>query len=508
MRRRHLWMMALAALTVGCHRDAAKTAAKQQADTPKYSVWTCVAVSPAGGGDPTIGAGADPSTVVAYQDALNGQKPFCAATDIACLHNFGLLPCLSQNTSPQDDRATQFTEFFRDPAYVKAYKARGDEIIAFLREHESPATLQKSLDAMRAYNAEAASYQHVDRVGYEDAKQRVLQALHDRIAAQAGTEKADLIRRKQTLRLLETVVSAYKTRLQQLATDEQGVVDRFGAYRGGEAALVAKLVGVRDQIVAATTLDQLPALQDAALTISADESARAESLASDAARLAGNLYYAQLEYDRSVKPYADFIAKYGFSTPHPVDDAVAIANNVSAYCEARDQRVFENVAKLVDGVMQKSAALQAQLVADATRATLDNATHLRASVGFVDELNALVQRVWAVPPKSTTLKLPYLRERYDAIADLQGRMRVCNNAAGPLEWMQDGCKIGQPELAKVNTYLSRTLPGTLTIDVAMMRKAKVDEAMLQAIVADAAAGNLRSAVLRHDAAVNASEVTP
>jgi hypothetical protein len=86
-------------------------------------------------------------------------------------------------------------------------------------------------------------------------------------------------------------------------------------------------------------------------------------------------------------------------------------------------------------------------------------------------------------------------------------MRICNNAAGPLSWMEDGCKVGAPEVAKANTYLSRTLPGTLTIDIAMMRRAKVDETMLKAIESDVAAGNWRSAVLRHDAAVTASEVT-
>lgn len=497
--RRHLWMTALCALALGCgQRDAAKTAVKQQADTqPKYSVWTCSTVT---GGSPTT----DP----VYQTSLNVRGHFCAASDQVCLHAFGLFPCIEENVYPQDDRATMFTEFFRDPNLVRAYKARGDQILAYVRDHDSPAMLEKSMDAMTSYNKEAASYQHADRTGYDDKKKQVLQALHDRIAAQAGSEKADLIQRKQTLQLLESIGTVYKARLQQLAADEQSVVTRFADYRGTEPALISRLLGARDQIVAATTLDQLPPLQDAALAISADESVRAESLADEAARLAGNLFYAQVEYERSVAPYAAFIAKYGFATPHPVDDAQTIATNVSAYCQARDQRVFENVAKLVDAIVQKSAALQAQLVADATRQTLGDAAHLRASAGFLDELNALVQRVWAVPPRSTTLKLPWLRERYDAIADLKGRMRVCNNSAGPLTWMQDGCKVGQPELAKVNTYLSRTLPGTLTIDVAMMRKAKLDETILKPIEADLAAGNLRSAVLRHDAAVTASEVTP
>ena len=504
MRRRHLWMTALAALAFGCgHRDDAKPAVRHEADQqpPHYNVWTCVGIGAAG-------AGAAPTTADAYQQALDGRKPFCAAADTACLHDFGLLPCIQQNTGPKEDRATMFTNFFRDPDNARAYKARGDEIIAFIRDHESPTGVQKTLDEIRAYSQEAASYQHVDRANYEDKKRELLQALHDRIAAQAGAERADLVLREQTLRLLQSVAQSYRTRLQQLAADQQDVVTRFGAYRAGEQALVGKLLALRDQIVAATSIDQLPPLQDAALAISADESARAEALADAADRLAKNLYYAQVEYDRSVQPYAAFIARYGFATPHPVDDASAIAANVSAYCQARDQRVFENVAKLIDGIVQKDAALQAQLVADGTRQALGDAAHLRASAGFLDELNALVQRVWVVAPKSTTLKLPYLRERYDAIADFQGRMRICSNAAGPLTWMEDGCKVGAPELAKVGTYLSRTLPGTLTLDIAMMRKAHVDESLLKAIEADIAAGNWRSAVLRHDAAVTASEVTP
>lgn len=502
--RRRLWMTALVALAIGCgRREEVKPAVNRQADQqpPKYSVWTCIAIGNAG-------AGSEPTTAVAYQDALNGRKPFCAATDTACLHDFGLLPCIHQNLDSQEDRRAMFTNFFRDPNNARAFKERGDDIIAFVRDHESPAVVQKTFDAIRAYSQEAASYQHLDRAGYEDKKREVLQSLHDRIAAQAGAERADLVQRKQTLRLLQSIAQVYRARLQQLAADQQTVVTRFGEYRGSEQALIGKLLALRDQIVAATSIDQLPSLQDTALAISADESSRAETLANATDRMAHNLYYAQAEYDRSVEPYRDFIAKHSFATPHPVDDAAAIAGNISAYCQARDQRVFDNVAKLINGIVQKSAALQAQLVDDGTRQVLADAAHLRASAGFLGELNALVQHVWAVPPKSATLKLPYLRERYDAIADFRGRMRVCANAVGPLAWMQDGCKVGAPEVAKVNTYLSRTLPGTLTIDVAMMRKAHVDEAMLKAIEADTAAGDLRSAILRHDAAVSASEVMP
>jgi hypothetical protein len=499
MMRRHLIAIAtLTTLLASCRGRDASSVARVQADQqqPQYAVWTCSNVG-----------GSKPTTQAAYDQTVASRQLACAAGDVTCMHNFGLYPCIL-DSDVTESRASMFTRFFREPDNARAFKTRADEIFAFVRARETPSVLQQTLDVTSKLQKEAASYQTVDRGSYDDRKHTVLQELHDRIASKAGAERADLIQRRQTLQLLESIATAYRARLQALAVDQQDVVTGFAAYRADEAALVAKLLDVRDKIEVATTLEQLPPLQDAALAISAAESGRAETLADAADRLERGLFYAQTEYERSIKPYVDFIAKYGFATPHPVDDARNIAGNVSAYCQARDLRVFEAVAKLLDALAQRGAAIQAQLVADGTRQTLSDAAYLRASAGFLDELNALVQRVWTVPPKSTTLKLPYLRERYDAIADLLGHMRVCQTATGPIDWMQDGCRVGAPEVAKVNTYMSRTLPGTLTIDVALMRKAGLDNTMLKAIEADVAAGNLRSAVLRHDVAVRASEVAP
>jgi hypothetical protein len=155
------------------------------------------------------------------------------------------------------------------------------------------------------------------------------------------------------------------------------------------------------------------------------------------------------------------------------------------------------------GVGMRRKALEMLAASPSARAKEAGARLQKASAVFVDASKARVNAFQSTPPLSPKLGLPYLAKRYDELTALLQMQPLCDPTSS--SWREAGCASLRDNFKDAATYLKTTLPSLITTDLAAMKAAGVDAALLDAAKAKLDAGDVKAAAVLHDAALRMAE---
>ncbi|AFE04955.1 hypothetical protein COCOR_02976 [Corallococcus coralloides DSM 2259] len=324
-------------------------------------------------------------------------------------------------------------------------------------------------------------------------------AYGDPVVLEAAEVKAGMTR-------LDQAVAEARTALEALSPQVVSLVGRFETYRNTEAASVTALQALAAQGSMAD-LQGIEAALLAAADLSHQESGTASTLAMDARRLRSQLARAQEDYAASLVPHREFIQKRGLLMGDLVVGERKMVEGIEGYCEARKRKTLTTVERLVEGMKQRREALIALEADQATRQALADEAFLTASQRFLSDVTTRSTQLWQVAPKSTVLKLSFLSEKFDQMESyLQFEPACAPPAAGARSWREAGCIAMRRDFSRVRSWRTSTLPGTLRLNVAMMRQAgSVPAAMLAEVETLTTAGQFKAAATVHDAALRVSD---
>ncbi|WP_244227405.1 hypothetical protein [Corallococcus aberystwythensis] len=324
-------------------------------------------------------------------------------------------------------------------------------------------------------------------------------AYQDPIVLEAADVKAGMTR-------LDLRIAEARTTLEALSPQVVSLVGQFEAYRNTEAASIAALQALAAQASTAG----FQGLETAMLTaadLSHQESGATTALVTEARRLRSLLARAQEEYTDSLVPQRELIATRGLRMGDLVVGERKMVEGIEGYCEARKRKTLTTLERLLEGMKQRREALIALEADQATRQALADEAFLTASQRFLSDVTPRSTQLWQVAPKSTVLKLSFLSEKFDQMESyLQFEPACAPPAAGTRSWREAGCVAMRRDFSRVRSWRTSTLPGTLRLNVAMMRQAgSVPAALLAEVEALTAAGQLKAAATVHDAALRVSD---
>ncbi|NRD44544.1 hypothetical protein [Corallococcus exiguus] len=432
-----------------------------------------------------------------YDQIASDQINQCG-TDLTCRYQ----PIQLWVTSP---------EAHGSPAEVATWLAAQDQVIDFLKTTQKSAeTLHLSLslhsaehkvrlDQQNQLIAEVTERLSTITKNVETQVKTQASAYGDPVVLEAAEVKAGMTR-------LDQVVAEARASIEALSPQVVSLVGRFEAYRNTEAASVTALQALAAQGSMAD-LQGLAAALLAAADLSHQESRAASTLAMDARRLRSQLARAQEDYAASLVPHREFIQQRGLIMGDLVVGERKMVEGIEGYCEARKRKTLTTVERLVEGMKQRREALIALEADQATRQALADEAFLTASQRFLSDVTTRSTQLWQVAPKSTVLKLSFLSEKFDQMESyLQFEPACAPPAAGTRSWREAGCIAMRRDFSRVRSWRTSTLPGTLRLNVAMMRQAgSVPAAMLAEVETLTTAGQFKAAATVHDAALRVSD---
>ncbi|WP_342379108.1 hypothetical protein NVS55_06765 [Myxococcus stipitatus] len=433
----------------------------------------------------------------AYDVVFNGLASRCG-TDMSCRYQ----PIKVWVAEP-DLNAT--------PAELVTWLDGQQQVIAFLKNsNKSAETLQVSLNAMRDGARGLVRDQERELAAVTDRIKTMVASAESTVKAKAReygdpvvVEEAEV---KAGMVRLEETVAESRAALAALAPEVVALANRFAAYKATEPATTTALRTLAAQGSAAN-LQGLVTVQLDAVALAQQESGEASALAMEAVRLRTRLGLLQDEYVTSLQRDKAFIAQRGLLMGDLVDGELEMLGGIAGYSDSRRRKVLTAVDRLLEGMKQRRDALIGLEADAATRQSLADAAFLTASQRFLDDVTARSTQLWKVAPKSTVLKLTFLSEKFDQMESyLQFEPACAPPAAGQRSWRETGCVAMRRDFSRVRTWMTSTLPGTLRLNVAMMRNAgTVPAALLLEVEAKLAAGQLKDAATVHDAALRKSD---
>ncbi|NMO20262.1 hypothetical protein HPC49_22685 [Pyxidicoccus fallax] len=433
----------------------------------------------------------------AYERIANRLANTCGS-DLTCLYQVIKLWA----TPPQDgapahelqawqDAQQQATDFLKNTnksaeALLESLRAHSNENKSYIRDQE------------RAIAAATDRVNTIVRNAETVVKQKASE-YSEPVVLEAADVKAGMTR-------LEDVVASARAGLEALGPEVVALADRFRTYKGTESATTAELHALATQGSAAN-LQGLVTVQLDAVALAQQESGEASELVLEAMRLRTRLALLQEEYLEQLEPLQEFIAQRGLHMGDLVRGELQMLGGIEGYCDSRRRKVLSAVDRLLEGMKQRRDALIGLEANEATRQALADAAFLTASQRFLDDVTARSTQLWQVAPKSTRLKLSFLSAKYDQMESyLQFEPACAPPQDGARSWREAGCVAMRRDFSRVRTWMTSTLPGTLRLNVSMMRSAGgVPAALLTDVEAKLAAGQLKAAAVAHDAALNVSD---
>ncbi|MFB1484142.1 hypothetical protein [Corallococcus sp. RDP092CA] len=432
-----------------------------------------------------------------YDQILSDQINQCGA-DLTCRYQ----PIQVWATSPEANAST---------AEIVAWLEAQNQVIDFLKTtQQSAETLHRSLflhseERKVRYNqqilliAEGTERLSTITKNVETQVKMQASAYRDPVVMEEAEVKAGMTQ-------LDLVVAEARASLEALSPKIVSLVGQFEAYRSTEANSVTAL----QALAAQGSMADLQGLETALLAaadLAHHESTVASALIMDARRLRYQLAQTQEDYAASLTPHREFIQKHGLQLGDLVVGERKMMEGIEGYCEARIHKTLTTVDRLLEGMKQRRDALIALEANQATRQALADEAFLTASQRFLSDVSTRSTQLWQLAPKSTVLKLSFLSEKFDQMESYLQFEPACEPpAAGTRSWREAGCTAMRRDFARAKTWRTSTLPGTLRLNVAMMRQAgNVPAAMLAEVETLTTAGQLKAATTVHDAALRVSD---
>jgi hypothetical protein len=389
----------------------------------------------------------------------------------------------------------------------KWHQAQADQVAFLQQRNVSAEWLRAALEHHRKTQAAILAQAQAAVAEVHDARDALVQATHDRIAAMGGAvkgaEQVHLAETRMAIRELERVHAAYRQALDDVRPQYGDVVARFTAYRGDEPTVIGELEALIESASGAD-LDAMAALKLQLAAISDAENQAPQQLILDANRVRWELAHAQAEYERGIAPHAAMMDERAWPRLDHTTAPRGGMGGVVSYAEGRQQRVNDAVREIFDGLRRREQVLVVAAADAATRDAIRASIAANTEADFLDEITRRVTELWTSPPTTPILKLPLLGERVGVMQAFLPLEDLCA-ASTAATWRVPGCQKVAIELPKVRKYLSQQLPFTIRYGIPKLRAAGVPEAELAEIDADLTAGRVTAAVHRYDAALRAVE---
>jgi hypothetical protein len=302
---------------------------------------------------------------------------------------------------------------------------------------------------------------------------------------------------------VKTIVQNATTAVTAFQAPFAAMASRFTAYRATEAAELATYA-TYSSAGATTTLTTMPAVEQEILSYNQQLGPIPDQFIADATGLRMSIASAGAQFAAQLDTYTAFMNQFGMNRPDLTSSAIHSLDNMIAYVEDRRQRNDAVATRLLDDLTLRRQALILIATSQATQATIAQAELLSASTTFLNNATQQISALWAAPPTSTKLKLPYLAARYDLFtAFLQLQPLCATGATG--SWRETGCNSLNQQFASAQAYQTTTLPGQIKIGVMLMTGSAAPAALLSDITAKLAAGNVKGAAAEYDEALLASD---
>ncbi|HVJ92504.1 MAG TPA: hypothetical protein VM580_22035, partial [Labilithrix sp.] len=327
-------------------------------------------------------------------------------------------------------------------------------------------------------------------------------ALTQKAEAERGPLVAELATKARKIRDVRAIIDRTRAEVEALRATYATIVEDFKAYRDSEPAATAQLIALAEQS-SQTTLATVAELEQHIATFSREESTKPDDLVLRSMRLAAALRAHTAELTAMLGPHRDFMKEHGAEVPDMTSAAVASLDKMVAYCQQRRSRTDEHIVTLSKGLAARREALVGMAVDETTRETFANAGLLKASAIFLDESNQRIAALWRTPPKSTTMNLPYLTQRYDDITAFLQLEPLCSAATA--DWRETGCIALRRHFATARSYQKATIPILIRAANGPLRTHGAPASALDEALVKLTAGDVKAAVVAYDEALRASE---
>jgi hypothetical protein len=455
------------------------------------------------GGNVTIDSASKRQTFLSNVNAVVAQK--CPGNPGACSVEISVWVCDLAHPPCSSETIVAASSWVY---LIDTWSAAQQAQIAFLEQQNVPAHwVQSALQKHRDYQAFLLDQANAAVKAVEDARDALVQDVHDRIAAMGGQvtseEQVRLANTRWAIRDLDQTTRRYQAALDGVRPLYADVVARYNAYRNGEPTTIGDLQGLIDAASDAT-LDDMAALKMSLAAVSDAENHDPQQLILDANRVRWELAHAQTEYEQGIARHAALIDEHGWPRLDHATVPRQGMGGIVGYAEERLDRVNTAVREILDGIQRREQALLLVAADQATRDQVHAAVAAETEADFLDEITRRTTELWKTPPSTPTLKLQLLGER---VRTMQAFLQLEALCADPTNatWRAPGCQRVANELTKVKKYLGQQLPFAVRYAIPKLRTAGADEASLAEIDADLTAGRTAAAVHRYDAVVRALE---
>jgi hypothetical protein len=404
---------------------------------------------------------------------------------------------------------------------LKAWYADVDTVLAYVRDTKRSAEsykasmeghLGKLPDDVNDVQAALRALQTVDAAG------NFKTALGDRAGAEKSAIVAALAGDKQSMAAAQGAFDQAKSDAAPLASAFTTLTAQFVAYRATEAAETQVYVTLAQQ-ASQSTLATLPGVEQAILTAAQGASAAPDALALAAMKLSAEIQSFEVASQTALDDHADFLATHGAARPDLSSRALRSINAMLGYIQQRVARSDATAASLLRGTATREQALlmlgdgssspkwegpsSPKYLTQASRDTIAQNLLIKAGAVFIGTASARVAAIDDQLPKSKSLKLPYLAQRYDQLTVLLQLEALCDPASS--SWREAGCVMLRTRFKSAKTARSTELPALIAAGIAKMRDEEADAALLDAVQARLYAADIKGAALLHDAALRGTE---
>lgn len=383
-----------------------------------------------------------------------------------------------------------------------------DKVVAYVRDTKKNA---ESYKASLAGNLGALLRQAKDRQAALLAEKPVdaigsfQQALSDKASAVKDPLIATIASDKQAMSAAQAVFDKARGDAMALQTAFASIATEFTAYRASEAVETAAYASLAAQASVAT-LATINDVEQAILMTAEDASKKPSDLTLGAMKLSAQIQAFELASEMELAPHKDFLATHGAALPDMTSAALRSLNAMLGYTQQRVARSDATALSLLSGVAMRKLALGMLASAgQSARDTVASARLRKARDAFQAGTSVRLAALAAAPETSSKLKLPYLARRYDELTALLQMQPLCDPSSA--SWREQGCTSLRERFSAAEAYRKTTLPALIATDLAAMRAAGADAALLDAAQAKLAAGDIKGAVMLHDAAVHSAEGT-
>ena len=344
----------------------------------------------------------------------------------------------------------------------------------------------------------------------ENTRATFEQGLRDRILEDGlearGPATVELGETRLWLTQLDKLINRYQKKMKQAQARYAALAKQAVAYRDTEPTVLAELKQLAQDASSAGGFTQLAQAQQGLVEMSRREAKAGQAVKLEAYDLMRALEHDIAELEKEIALFRPMMKKEKIKEPDLAGEAaVATLKNLVGYCERRGARFSGAVDRLLSGIDARGKALAAQKVDAETQATLRQAAELAANTEFRALVQARVDRLLQMPPKSQKLKLSYLGDRYNQCHDLLKLEPLCQGAKPRPRYMEGGCILLDMHADKARNQLKTTLPALIKGALPMLQNAGVSPTLIQSIQVALGVGHLEGAIMRYDMALHISD---